>query len=203
MANFSRQVLASSPVSSSNDAQVYLAAVLLTIFSLIFLLLIIPPMLWHFRNRNIGATCLVAWISFLLLFTFVNAILWPNDNIETWYSGTGLCDFEVKIQVASQVALPASLACILRTLAAVMDTDHPTLIKSKAQRRRSYIIDLLWCVGFPLLQMPLHYIVQTRRYYVYGIAGCVPAVSTSWVTILLLGVPSLTWTLIYAYFSGM
>ncbi|KAK3701834.1 a-factor receptor [Vermiconidia calcicola] len=184
-----------------STGQVFLAAILLALFSFIFLLLILPPMFWHFRNRNIGATILVAWVVTLLLFTFVNALLWPSDDISNWYNGGGLCDFEVKIQVASQVAFPASLACILRALAAVLDTDRATLIQSKAQRRRNYFIDLTWCIGFPLLQMFLHYIVQTHRYYVYGISGCVPAVSLSWVTILLMVVPPATWTLVDAYYA--
>ena len=166
------------------------------------MLLVVPPMLWHFRNRNIGATVLVAWVILLLLFTSTNAVLWPNDNISNWYNGTGLCDVEVKIQVASQVAFPASLACVLRALAAVMDTDHATLVQTKAQRRRRYAVDLLWCVGFPLLQMLLHYLVQTRRYYLYGIAGCVPAVSTSVVTIFLLVVPPMIWTLVDSHYAG-
>ena len=189
--------------STDPSTRVYLAAVLLATLSLIFMLLITPPLLWHFRNRNIGATVLVAWVIVLLLFTFVNAILWPNDDISSWYNGSGLCDVEVKVQVASQVAFPASMACVLRALAAVMDTDNTTLMQSKAQRRRRYMIDLSWCVGFPLLQMLLHYVVQTRRYYIYGIAGCVPAVSPSMVTIFLLAVPPMVWTLIDSYYSGL
>ena len=190
------------PTPNRSPAQVYLLAILLAVFSLVFFLLIIPPMLWHFRNRNIGATVLVAWVAMLLLFTFVNAVLWPSDDIDSWFNGVGLCDIEVKIQVASQVGLPASLACVLRALAAVLDTDRATMMQSKAQRRRTYTIDLLWCIGFPLLQMLLHYVVQTRRYYLYGIAGCVPAVNDSLVTIFLLGVPPLIWTLIDAYYAG-
>ena len=187
---------------SSGDSQVYASAILLAFFSFVIMLLIIPPMLWHFRNRNIGATALVGWTVVLLLFTFINAVLWPNDNINSWYNGVGLCDVEIKIQVASEVARPASLACILRALAAVLDTDRATLIKTKAQRRRNYIIDLTWCLGFPLLQMLFHYIVQYRRYYLYGISGCIPAISFSLVTVFLLGLPPLLWTLIDTYYAG-
>ena len=193
---------ASTANPAGDSSHVYGSAVLLAFFSFVIMLLIIPPMLWHFRNRNIGATALVAWTIILLLFTFVNAVLWPDDNIHSWYNGVGLCDIEVKIQIASEVARPASLASILRALAAVLDTDRATLVKTKAQRRRNYIIDLSWCFGFPLLQMLFHYIVQTRRYYLYGISGCLPAVDTSWVTVFLLGIPPLLWTLIDAYYAG-
>lgn len=192
----------SSP-PTAEPTQVYLIAVLLAISSLVIMLLIVPPMLWHFRNRNIGATVLVAWIIMLLFFTFVNAVLWPHDNISKWYNGVGLCDVEVKIQLASQVACPASMACILRTLAAVLDIDNATLTQTRAQRRRRYIIDLSWSIGFPILQMFFHYVVQTRRYYLYGITGCTPAVSKSLVTIFLLAIPPMIWTLIDSYYSGL
>jgi hypothetical protein len=50
--------------------------------------------------------------------------------------------------------------------------------------------------------MLFHYIVQTRRYYLYGISGCLPAIDISLVTVFLLGIPPLLWTLIDAYYAG-
>lgn len=183
-------------------APVYSSSVLLATFSFLTVLLIILPMCWHYRNRNLGATLLVAWTIIMNVQTFLNAVLWPADNISTWYNGAGLCDVEVKLQVAWGVAAPATLGCVLRALANVMNTDRATLIKSKAQRWRDYSIDLSWCIGFPLLQMLFHYIVQDRRYYLYGISGCVPSVSASWLTILLIYIPPVIWTLIDGYFAS-
>ena len=156
-------VTAAPPATNGSGPQVYAVAIVLALFSLLLTLLILPPMFWHFRNRNIGATVLVGWIIILLLFTFVNAILWGSDDISSWYNGIGLCDVEVKIQLASQVAVPASFACIMRALAAVMDTERSTVIQTKAQRRRTYLIDLSWCVGFPLLQMVFQVLAKDIR----------------------------------------
>lgn len=180
---------------------VYLAAILLAIFSILIVLLILPPLFWHYRNRNIGAMAVIAWMIILNFQSFLNALIWPNDDISAWSSGNVLCDIEVKLQVASQVAAPASLGCVLRALARVMDTERATLMQTKAQKMRGYAVDLLWCVGFPMLQMLAHYIVQPHRYYVFAISGCVPAVSSSWLTILLIYVPPLIWTLIDAYYA--
>lgn len=190
-----------APPADNTSSQVYLSAVLLSTASLIIMLLIIPPMIWHFRNRNIGATVLVAWSTILLFFNFINAIIWPNDNISNWYNGVGLCDIEIKLQIASQVALPAALACILRALAAVLDTDRATVVQTKAMRRRNYMIDLACCFGAPVLQMIFQYIVQSRRYYIYGISGCLAAVSNSWLTIFLLGVPIWIWNIVDTYYA--
>ena len=153
----------------------YTSAIVLATLSLLFALLIIPPMLWHCSNRNIGATSLIFWLLIINLQDFLNAILWSHDNIEHWFDGNVLCDIEVKITIAVTVGVPSSVACVLRALAKVMDTERVSLGLTKGQRRRGYAIDLLWCVGFPALQMLFHYIVQTRRYYIVGIAGCTPA----------------------------
>lgn len=181
----------------------YVSAVLLAVFSIMLVLLIIPPMWWHFRNRNIGATAVIAWIIAMDLIIFINAIIWPNDDFShNTYTGEGLCDVEVKIQVASQIAFPASFACVLRALAAVMDTERASLGMTKAEKRRGYIIDALWCIGFPCLQMLFHFIVQPRRYYVWGVSGCLPAVSNTWVTVVLILIPPVLWTLLCAYYAS-
>ena len=181
---------------------VYTSAILLSLGNLLVILLILPPIFWHARNRNIGATLLVGCVIMLNLQSLINALLWPTDNIAKWYNGSGLCDVEVKLQVAAQVASPAALGCVLRALARVMDTRRTQLVQTKAQRWRGYAIDLLWCFGFPMLQMLFHYIVKPGRYYLFGIIGCVPAVSNSWLTILLLLVPPVIWTLIDAYYAS-
>lgn len=201
--NLARAVAAEAATPGPKPAhQVYTSAVVLALFSFGFTLLILMPMYWHARNRNVGATALIAWLVLLLLSSFVNAIIWPSDNMNTWFNGVGLCDIEVKIQVASQVALPASFACIMRALSAVLDTTRTTLSQTKAQKQRAVVIDLLFCVGFPLLQTLSHYIVQTRRFYIYGIAGCVPAYSPTWPSIPLLILPPALWTVYDTYLAG-
>ena len=165
------------------------------------MLLIQPPLFWHFRNRNIAATVLISWLTILLLFNLVNALLWPNDDFNAWYNGVGLCDVESKIQVASEVALPASLACILRALAAVLDTDRAIVNQTRAQKRRTRIVDFVWCIVLPLVQMLFHYFVQAKRYYIFGISGCVPAIGWSWLSFTLIVIPPAIWVVVGVYFA--
>jgi len=184
------------------ESPVFASAIGLATLSFFMVLLIVPPMCWHLRNRNLGASMLVAWVAILNLQSFVNSLLWSNDDMGRWYNGKGLCDVEVKVQVAAQVALPAATCCILRALAEVMDTNRATLVKTQAQRQMRHAVDLLFCLGFPVLQMPLHYIVQPSRYDLYGIAGCVPTTAVSWMTIVLIYVPPMVWTIVDAYYAS-
>lgn len=190
------------PDVPASPVQVYTVAGVLAIFSLLIVLLIIPPLFWHFRNRNVGATSLVAWIIVLLFFTFLNAILWPSDDTRDWPSGRGLCDIEVRIHEASTIALPASFAAVLRGLAAVLDTDHASIMQTKRQRRVNLAIDLLFCIGAPLLQVVFFELVHFRRYAIVGIAGCTSAVTDNWLSLLLLSIPALLWTVLDAVYAG-
>ncbi|KAF2719583.1 fungal pheromone STE3G-protein-coupled receptor, partial [Polychaeton citri CBS 116435] len=179
----------------------YPSAVGLAIASIFVIILMLPPMWWHARNRNLGATLLVGWLVLLNLFTFINALIWPNDDISNWYDGNVLCDIQVKFQIAARVGAPAANACVLRALAIVMDTDRATLGQSAAERRRNHTVELLWAVGFPLSMFLAHYIVQWNRYYLFGISGCVAGVSDSWVTLVLINLPGPVWTLVNVYYA--
>jgi pheromone a factor receptor len=184
------------------SSQPYPAALIVATFSLPVILLILPPLSWHLRNRNIGAAMLVLWTLVINFLSFINALIWPNDDIVTWYNGAGLCDIEVKLQMGWSVAAPAGLACVLRGLAKAMDTKRVSLGKTQKEMRIEYAIDVAWCIGFPMLQMLFHYIVQYRRYYLFGISGCIPAVSKTWLTVPMIFVQPLIWTVIDAYFAG-
>jgi pheromone a factor receptor len=182
--------------------QPYTTAILLATFALLSVLLITPPMLWHFSNRNIGATSLIFWLLLLNLQSALNALLWPHDDLSQWFSGTGLCDIQVKLQIAASVGVPSSVASILRALARVMNTEKASLGLSKGEKRKGVVIGLVWCFGCPVLQMFFHYVVQNERYYVLGIAGCTPGMSDSWVTDLLVFAPPVGWTIVGGIYSG-
>lgn len=183
-------------------SQPYTSAVVFATFSLLITLLIIPPLIQHYRNRNIGATVVVAAVTIANFLNFLNAVIWPNDDIDNWFSGVGLCDIEVKFYILVQTLWPAGIACILRALAKVMDTDSPGWMRTTAQRRRACAIDIFMCIVLPSLQMLFHYIVQPQRYYVYGISGCVAPSDSSWLAVVLLLVPPLIWVAVDAVYSG-
>ncbi|KAK1820433.1 a-factor receptor [Friedmanniomyces endolithicus] len=198
---FTRQAAAVPSTPTTPTTAPYPAAIALATLSLLVILLLLSPMSWHLRNRNVGATFLVAWTILINLQTLINALLWPHDDIALWYNGAGLCDVEVKVQIAFSVAAPAALAAVLRALANALDTSRATLVKSRAQRIRDYVVDLSFCLGFPALQMLFHYIDQPTRYLLFGIAGCEASVSKTWVMILLMDVPPLLWTLVDSYYA--
>lgn len=152
----------------------------LSVLAILAIVLCCPPLVWHIKNRNFPAACLIIWFLFINFFNFINPLIWPTDDITTWWSGVGLCDVETKIMVGSYVGVAGALTCVFRSLAAALDTDRAVLIPSKAQRMRKFILEIALCVGFPIYMMITHYIVQPHRYRIHAIVGCSPSYDSSW-----------------------
>lgn len=188
-------------VGEPGGPNIYPTAIGLGFVSALVIFLDLPPLVWHSQNRNIAAACLISWIIINNFFTFLNAVIWPNDHFEDWFSGTGLCDIEVKIIVAKSTALPACIYCIMKSLADVMATRRINLAPTNAQRKRAMAVTLAFALGIPLVTMFLHYVIQPNRYVLVGISGCQPTYFQSPLTVLLLDVPALILTLVDAYLA--
>lgn len=160
-------------------------AIAIPTLSLLAIFLSIPPLVWHSANRNFPASCLIGWFLLCNIINVVNALIWPTDNVDSWWSGAGLCDVEVKLWVASYVGLPGALLCIFRSLAEVMDSDRGILVPSRAQRLRKLAVEVIFCLGVPALSMIAHFVVQPNRYNIYTISGCTSTFDESWPSMVL------------------
>ncbi|THC93869.1 hypothetical protein EYZ11_006651 [Aspergillus tanneri] len=163
----------------------YANAAVIPALSMLSILLSVVPIALHWKNRNIPATCLICWFLILNVFNIVNAFIWPNDDVDTWWSGVGLCDIEVKVMIASYVAVPGNLMCIFRGLAGVLNTSRSSLVPSKKQRWQDCYMDALFCLVIPTIAMVAHIIYQANRYMLFGIAGCVNSFDESWMSLVL------------------
>ncbi|KAK4690690.1 pheromone a factor receptor, partial [Lecanoromycetidae sp. Uapishka_2] len=179
------------------------AAIALPTLALLTLIIDAPPFIWHIRNRNFGASSLIFWILLSNLMNFVNALIWPTDDIFRWWQGYGLCDIEAKLQLALGFGIIGSLACIMRSLALVLNTKRTILSPSKAQRRTKIAIDFLLCFGAAIYSMAVHYIVQPNRYDIFAISGCSWSFDFSWPSMVLIIMWPPILCLVAGYYSGM
>ena len=179
------------------------AAVAVPLLALLALILDLPPIVWHIRNRNIAASSLVFWVIIINFINFINAIIWPTDNIETWWNGRVFCDIQVKLIVAAGIGSVGSIICVMRGLAKVLDTENTILAPSQGQKRKELIISLVLCVGLPVYMMPIQYIVQPTRYWITTVAGCTAPVDRSWPSIVLLTMWPTIFSVVAVYYSGM
>lgn len=161
-------------------------AIAIPLLSFIALCLSVPTFFWHIKNRSIPGSALVFWIITANLMNVINALIWPTDDIPSWFQGEGLCDIEVKLELAQTLGLVGSIACIMKALARALDTNQAAIRLTTTERQRRNILDCLLSFGPAVYMMCVHYIVQPSRYYIFAIAGCTPSVDNSWPSIALL-----------------
>jgi len=173
-------------------------AVVVPALSVFSIILSIPPLVWHSKNHNFPASCLVIWFLINNIFNIVNAAIWPTDDVDSWWSGVGLCDIEVKLMIAGYVGVPGALMCIFRPLAHLLDTDRVVLVPSREQSRRRLAFEIFFCLVVPAISMITHYVVQKNRFMLYTISGCVNSFDESWVTLVL----SFIWPTVICLIAG-
>ncbi|MCJ1351119.1 MAG: a-factor receptor [Icmadophila ericetorum] len=177
-------------------------AVVVLFLSIIAIIICILPFIFHIKQRNFPAICLVFWIILINIFNFVNALLWPTDNIESWWNGVGWCDIQVKLVIGSTLGIPGAVASIMRRLVRALDTDNTVLMASERQRRIDLIVNILLCVCLPVYGIVIHYIIQPTRYYIFAVSGCIQSFDNSWPTIVLYYVWPTIICLIASYYCG-
>ncbi|KAK7435127.1 a-factor receptor [Stygiomarasmius scandens] len=139
------------------------------IMAFIGFVLVLIPFPWHLQAWNSGTCLFMAWMALGCLNAFVNSIVWRNDAIDRapyW------CDISSAITVALNVAIPATSLCINRRLYNIASCQTASI--SRADKRRQVIIDFAIALGLPILQIPLHLVVQGHRYDILEQVGCRP-----------------------------
>lgn len=177
-------------------------AVAVPFLACIAVILDIAPLVWHIKHRNLAATSLVFWAMLCNILGTVNAFIWPTEDASNWWPGYVLCDIEAKLLLATTVGIPGGLACIMRNLALVLDTEGSYLVPTRAQRRKQLAFDFFLSIGMPIYIMAIHYVVQPTRYYIFQIAGCMTSFDDSWPSVLLVWIWPSVLCLICVYYSG-
>lgn len=189
-------------MSADIDFPLYSDAITIPIFSLLAILLCIPPLVWHTQHRNIGAASLIFWLTIANTMSFLNALIWPRDNILDWWQGYGLCDIEIRLMTMIPTAQMGAVVVILHDLATVLNTNKIIVSTSAVRKRRKLFYDLMICFFLPSLTIIFFYFVQVYRYVILTIQGCFPTLSPTWMTILLIAIWPPILQLIGCYFAG-
>lgn len=98
------------------------------------------------------------------------------------------------------IAIPASNLAIARKLESIASTRQ--VRAGLGDHRRAVIIDLLICLGIPIIYTSLMIVNQSNRYGILEEAGCWPMMVFSWLWVLLVAAPVIVVSLCSAVYSG-
>ena len=203
--NASRQLNIAANMPKTSDATSFsrpVSATLLPVLATIACILCLPILVSHIRSKNLATSVLISWIVLENIFNLINPLLWPTNDFANAWNGAGLCDVESKLRLAASIGYVGALVCIYRHLAVILNTEQIVLVPSPAQRRRRIAIEMALCFGFPVYIMIAGYIVQSGRYYILAIAGCVPMLDSSWLSVVLVLIwPGVMWVVAAGYCS--
>ncbi|SPO32338.1 probable Pheromone receptor 1 [Ustilago trichophora] len=165
-------------------------------FALLASVLVLMPLAWHIRSRNVGTIALSVWLVLGNLDNFVNSMAWWN-GLEN--KAPGFCDISIRLRHALFIAIPASNLVIARKLESIASTRQ--VRTTAADQKKSVIIDLLISLGIPIVYVSLMIVNQSSRYAIIEEAGCWPLLVTSWVWVLLVAAPVIIVSVASAVYS--
>ncbi|KAF8145345.1 pheromone B alpha 1 receptor [Mycena galopus ATCC 62051] len=155
-----------------------------SMFALIGVLCSSVPLPWHLEAWNTGTCLYMVWTGLACLVFFINSIVW-SGNVIDW--APVWCDISTHFLNGFNLAIPACSLCINRRLYQIASVR--TVTKSRSEKRKAIMIDLLIGLGLPLLQIPLQYIVQGHRYNIFEDIGCLGETYETPVAIVLFHLP--------------
>jgi len=156
-------------------------------------------LLW--RNGEFGGTVLCVMLLVLNFQNVVNALLWRDNNVATWWKGDAWCDFQVYTNFAFHTAFNISLFEIMRSLAgkvALHRADKPT----RSERRRQNILSAVIVFTFPVLQVLLTYFASFSRYNISTLVGCSPLYYPGWIYLVFYILPTPVFAVLAAFMAG-
>ncbi|KAK4185352.1 pheromone A receptor-domain-containing protein [Podospora australis] len=142
-----------------------------------------------FRSGEFAGTTFCVITMVLNFVTVTNALIWRDDNVETWFSGYGWCDIQTYIMQPLHTAFNIALFEIMRSLASKVAINRASALTSQ-EKRRERIISGAVIFAIPILQVILTFFVAVGRYNVSTLVGCGVYYFPNWFFLVFFVLPS-------------
>lgn len=159
------------------------------------------PMRLFYRNRELAGTAMVIATAMLNFYYGVDSIIWPNNNIETWFKGYGWCDTQLVLWIPLETINSAAICAVMQNIANQVSLMRASGLTSH-EKRRKHLVQALIIFPVPALQIILYYFSIGMRYNISGIIGCQAVFQTNWVFLVLFVLPCPIFAVAAAYFAG-
>lgn len=171
-----------------------LIANLISGFSFIGFVFLIPPLVWHIKSHNIPAVSLIFWIMVTTLTGFIDAIIWGGEDFYEVYDGKGYCDVTIRLKIGVSSGKLCALAGLAFQLLMILRANNPAFMDNRSKPK--VITDVCICWITPIFVMATSYIVQGKRIVILKYDGCNPVFAPTWVTLVLVSMWNLIWAVV-------
>ncbi|KAH6627867.1 pheromone A receptor-domain-containing protein [Chaetomium tenue] len=157
-------------------------------------------LLW--RNGEFAGAVICIMLLVLNLITVINALIWRDDNVQTWWAGQGWCDIMTYTYFAMHTAFNICMFEIMRGLASKISlsrADKPT----RSERRRQRIVSALVIFTVPVIQVILTYFTTFGRYNVSTLIGCSAVYYPNWLYLVFYILPTPVFAVGAAYMAAL
>ncbi|KAK4163405.1 putative pheromone receptor [Cladorrhinum sp. PSN259] len=142
-----------------------------------------------YRNGEFSGMMLCAITMILNFLTIVNSLIWPNDNVSTWFAGYGWCDMQAYLLFPLSTAFNICLFEVMRGLAAKCAVDRVTSLNSH-ERKRHRVISAFVIFTVPFIQLVLTYPLAVGRYNISTLVGCGVYYMPNWLFLIFYVLPT-------------
>lgn len=170
-------------------------------FGILANLVCLIPLQLLYRNGEFAAVVFILNVELENLRNIVNALIWRNDDMESWWPGYGLCDVDAFLHNFCISIFSTCLLAIMRNLAIQVGSLRANPPSRKEKRRRN-IIQALIIFPLPLMQVAWTYPLAKQRYYVGTLIGCYWPDATTWPSIVFEILPQAIVSLITAGYAS-
>ncbi|WRT65061.1 uncharacterized protein IL334_002003 [Kwoniella shivajii] len=143
-------------------------------WSFVALLLVLLPLPWHLRARNIATLSLIFWLVLANIINLVNTFIWAEaytNHNAIW------CDISSRMLLLLNYSLPACSLAQMRRLESVASTRRSII--SSRDRKKRMVEEISICLIAPCFFAALVYVVQGHRYDIIENIGCVTPIYMS------------------------
>ncbi|KAK4069941.1 uncharacterized protein Triagg1_6736 [Trichoderma aggressivum f. europaeum] len=152
-------------------------------FGILANLVCLIPLQLLYRNGEFAAVVFILNVELENLRNIVNALIWRNDDVESWWPGYGLCDVDAFLHNFCISIFATCLLAIMRNLAIQVGSLRANP-PSRREKRRRNIIQALIIFPLPLMQVAWTYPLAQQRYYVGTLVGCYWPNASAWPSIV-------------------
>ncbi|KAJ2973941.1 hypothetical protein NQ176_g6316 [Zarea fungicola] len=142
-------------------------------------LVCLVPLRHLYRNGEFAAVVFILVVEVKNTFTVIMALVWRNDNMETWWPGYGLCDIQQFVYNGSAGMFAACLLAIMRNIAQQVSILRANPLTVSEKRRRN-LVQALIIFPLPIVQIAFTWPLAERRYSVGTLMGCSWMPASTW-----------------------